>query len=92
MTPVTASTADVTVTHLLLDLLTWIAERPRPYADVLDAWRTSCPRLPVWEEALDRGYVERMRSAAGDATIRATDAGVAFLAESGRKVSGQVHP
>lgn len=89
MTPATGSAADVTVTHLLLDLLAWIAERPRPYADVLDAWRTSCPRLPVWEEALDRGYVVRVRSAAGDATIRATDAGLAFLAENGRETTPQ---
>lgn len=42
------------VQALLLDLLEWIAPRPRPYADVIEAWRTSCPRLPVWEEATDR--------------------------------------
>mgnify|MGYP002382501856 CR=1 FL=1 len=27
------------------DLVEWIAKEPRPYADVMDAWRTSCPRL-----------------------------------------------
>lgn len=47
------------VDDLVLDLLEWIGPLPRPYAEVLDAWRTSCPRLPVWEEANDRGYVER---------------------------------
>jgi D-3-phosphoglycerate dehydrogenase len=25
----------------------------------MEAWRTSCPKLPIWEEANDRGYVER---------------------------------
>jgi D-3-phosphoglycerate dehydrogenase len=25
----------------------------------MDAWRTSCPRLPVWEEAHARGFVVR---------------------------------
>jgi hypothetical protein len=44
---------------LILDLLEWLAPGPRPYADVMDAWRTSCPRLTVWEDSLDRGYVVR---------------------------------
>ena len=42
---------------LVLDLVEWVAREPRAYADVIDAWRTSCPRLPVWESAVDRGYV-----------------------------------
>jgi D-3-phosphoglycerate dehydrogenase / 2-oxoglutarate reductase len=44
---------------LILDLLEWLGSSPRPYAEVMEAWRTSCPRLPVWEEANDRGLVER---------------------------------
>src|SRR5690349_2781047 len=44
---------------LILDLLEWIGPQGRPYAEVLDAWRTSCPRLPVWEEAHDRGFLSR---------------------------------
>ena len=54
--------SDVDVTGpLIRDLVSWIAERPRPYADVMDAWRTSCPRLTIWEathhliRALDQG-------------------------------------
>jgi hypothetical protein len=47
------------VDNLILDLLEWLGTSPRPYAEVLDAWRTSCPRLPVWEEANERGYIER---------------------------------
>lgn len=46
------------VDALILDLLEWIGSRPRAYSEVIDAWRTSCPRLPVWEEANDRGLVE----------------------------------
>ena len=53
---------------LLLDLLEWLDTRPRAYADVMDAWRTSCPRLPVWEEATGRGYVVR-RFVAGRGTL-----------------------
>lgn len=47
------------VDDLVLDLLDWLGPTPRPYSEVLEAWRTSCPRLPVWEEANDRGYIER---------------------------------
>ena len=48
-----------TVDALLRDLLEWVDREERSYTDVMDAWRTSCPRLPVWEEANDRGYVSR---------------------------------
>jgi hypothetical protein len=44
-----------TVDTLILDLLEWIGPNPRPYAEVLEAWRTSCPSLPVWEAANDQG-------------------------------------
>jgi hypothetical protein len=37
---------------LTAQLLTWIAERPRTYSDTIEAWKTSCPRLSVWEDAL----------------------------------------
>ena len=46
-----------TVDALILDLLEWIGPRARPYDEVIDAWRTSCPRLPVWEEATARGFI-----------------------------------
>lgn len=46
------------VDALILDLLEWLGSEPRAYPEVIDAWRTSCPRLPVWEEANDRGLVE----------------------------------
>jgi hypothetical protein len=47
------------VDALILDLLEWMSPGPRPYAEVLEAWRTSCPRLPVWEDANDRGFIAR---------------------------------
>lgn len=37
------------VEPLVLDLMEWIGRTPRPYPEVMEAWRTSCPRLPVWE-------------------------------------------
>ena len=48
------------VEPLILDLLEWVADGERDYAEVMDAWRTSCPRLPVWEEANARGLVTRV--------------------------------
>jgi DNA-binding PadR family transcriptional regulator len=45
------------VDALILDLLEWLAGGDRNYEEVMGAWRTSCPRLPVWEDANDRGLV-----------------------------------
>ena len=44
---------------LILDVLQWLATRQRSYEEVMEAWRTSCPKLPVWEDANDRGLVTR---------------------------------
>jgi len=46
---------------LILDFLAWLAPVPRAYAEVMEAWRTSCPRLTIWEDAVDGGYVVRRR-------------------------------
>jgi hypothetical protein len=43
------------VEALILELLQWLAKRERSYEEVMDAWRTSCPRLPIWEAVNDRG-------------------------------------
>jgi len=42
---------------LTIQLLSWIASRPRSYGETMDAWRTSCPRMPVWEDAVSDGLV-----------------------------------
>ena len=57
--PKEAVMSDAVADSLVLDLLEWIGPGPRPYLEVLEAWRTSCPRLPVWEEANDRGLIVR---------------------------------
>ena len=49
--------SDPVVEALILDLLQWLAAGERTYQDVMEAWRTSCPKLPVWEEANDRGLI-----------------------------------
>jgi hypothetical protein len=69
-----------TVDALILDLLEWLGPQPRPYAEVIEAWRTSCPRLPVWEEANARGLVAREhREGVGSFIVR-SPAGSALLA------------
>jgi hypothetical protein len=40
-----------------LELLRWLAERPRTYAETMEAWTSHCPRLTVWEDALAAGLV-----------------------------------
>jgi hypothetical protein len=42
---------------LVLDLLGWVSARRRTYRETMDAWRTSCPRLPVWEDCQANGLV-----------------------------------
>ena len=68
-----------TVDALVLDLLDWIGPTPRPYAEVLDAWRTSCPRLPVWEDANAAGLIEHGRKD-GVAVVSLSAKGAALLA------------
>jgi hypothetical protein len=63
------------VDNLILDLLEWLDSHPRPYAEVLEAWRTSCPRLPVWEDANDRGYISRDHARGGRALVSVSAAG-----------------
>ena len=46
---------------LILDLLHWLEPGPRSYPETMDAWRTSCPRLTIWEDAIDAGYIARER-------------------------------
>lgn len=64
---------------LICDLVAWVANQPQPYSDVMERWRTSCPQLPVWEEAVDRGLVERHRDENGKTVIIATQRGLTFL-------------
>lgn len=68
---------------LLLDLVEWVAVQPRAYDEVMASWRTSCPRLPVWEDALDAGLVCRARED-GRAIVKVTAQGILLLATEGR--------
>ena len=77
------------VDALVIDLLEWIGPRARPYAEVIEAWRTSCPRLPVWEEANARGYIIHEHSAGTGLLISVSPIGVAHLSQH-RKIATRV--
>lgn len=69
---------------LILDLVEWVAKEPRNYTDVMEAWRTSCPRLTVWEDAVERGFVARTPVDGTRGLVTVTPSGLTFLAAHGR--------
>jgi hypothetical protein len=73
-----------TTDPLMLDLVEWIAREPRLYSEVIETWRTSCPRLTIWEDAVDRGYVARESVAGVGVRVAITEGGEKLLREHGR--------
>lgn len=63
-----------TVTPPTLQLLAWIAERRATYPETMEAWKSSCPRLTVWEDAVADGLVRVERG-----TVLLTGAGTELL-------------
>jgi hypothetical protein len=74
---------DTIIDALILDLLEWLANGDRTYQQVMDVWRTSCPRLPVWEDANDRGLVAR-EYMKGREVVGITRAGSVYLQQCRR--------
>jgi D-3-phosphoglycerate dehydrogenase len=77
-----------TVDNLILDLLEWIGPGQRPYAETLEAWRTSCPRLPVWEEANERGFIAQLHAPGQAARVAVSPLGRAQLAARRAQATG----
>jgi hypothetical protein len=80
-----------TVENLILDLLEWVGRRERTYKETMDAWRTSCPRFPVWEDATDRGLVETTHTP-DCSIVRVTPAGFALLKERRPRSYEELYP
>jgi hypothetical protein len=72
---------------LVLDFVEWIAREPRAYSEVIGSWKTSCPRLTIWEDAAERGYVARETIAGFGLAVTVTEDGEKLLRAHGR-VSG----
>jgi hypothetical protein len=68
-------------TTLMAQFLRWLEERPRSYAETMDAWRSNCPRLSAWEDALDEGLIrlEPAQNGAADMQVLVTAKGCARL-------------
>jgi hypothetical protein len=62
---------------IMIQFLSWVADRPRTYAQAMDAWRTSCPRLSVWEDAVIEDLVRIDGN--GARAVALTKRGVAVL-------------
>ena len=68
------------VNLLMLEFLAWISSRRRTYADVMEAWQTTCPRHTVWEDAMIDGYIQlNRRDALRDPEVILTPRGLALL-------------
>ena len=69
---------------LVLDLVEWVAKAPRPYAAVMEAWRTSCPRLTIWEDTVEAGLVTTRPDPEHGTVVTVTEAGRVMLHREGR--------
>jgi hypothetical protein len=83
--------SDPVIEALILDLLEWLAERERTYEQVMDAWRTSCPRLTVWEDANIRGFISS-ELLNGRRLVRPSLSGLAFLDQQSRRHKSDASP
>ncbi len=81
---------DLDLDSLILDLLEWVGPGTRPYPEVMDAWRTSCPRLPVWEEANDRGLLEQRHVPGEGRLVAVSPAGADLVRDSREDGPGRV--
>ncbi|MEJ0065188.1 MAG: hypothetical protein WDM85_06860 [Caulobacteraceae bacterium] len=73
------------INPLVFDLLEWLSISPRAYAEAMEVWRTSCPRLTIWEDAVDLGYVvRRCNDAAAPPTVFLTPIGRQALEQRAR--------
>ena len=67
---------------IMVQFLQWVAARPRTYADVMDAWRSSCPRFPVWEDARADDLVRQIGGEQGNRRVELTERGRLALERS----------
>lgn len=80
------------VSLLMLQFLEWVSTRPRTYEEAMEAWQTSCPRHPVWEDALIDGLIRvASNGQLHQAEVILTRRGKAILEKSiDRKSTGTV--
>lgn len=65
---------------IMIQFLSWVEDRPRSYAETMDAWRTSCPHLSVWEDAVIADLVRL--EADGGRAVKLTERGTSILRQA----------
>lgn len=60
---------------LTLQLLEWVAYKPRTHAELMEAWKTTCPRFSIWEDACAENLVG----------CESGREGLAFLTDKGKR-------
>ena len=60
---------------IMIQFLQWVADRLRSREDVMDAWRSSCPRFPVWEDARADGLIRQCGGEHGEHRVELTERG-----------------
>jgi hypothetical protein len=64
----------------IIEFLKWISLRPRTYGEAMESWRSTCPRLTIWEDALAEGYIQVESGTAMDQSkVTLTDRGQSLL-------------
>ena len=81
-----------TVDTLILDLLEWMGPNTHRYAEVLEAWQTSCPRFPEWEDANDRGFLARHHALGHRALVSVSAAGAEHCGRTGNRRGADGRP
>lgn len=78
---------------LTLQFLAYVAAAPRSYADVMAGWRSTCPRLSIWEDAVLDGLVRiEGRGRSDSAQVIVTAKGFAVLAQAAQSETGEPAP
>jgi hypothetical protein len=78
---------------LTLQLLAFVAEGNRTYGETMEAWRSTCPRMPIWEDAVRNGLVRvENGSAMKSSCIVLTTRGRARLGQTGRRTADSTKP
>jgi D-3-phosphoglycerate dehydrogenase len=62
-----------------VELLSWISVRVRTYDETIDVWKTNCPGLSVWDDAITEGLVNVERDPGNGQIVTLTPAGRAAL-------------
>ena len=78
------STLSASPRLMMVQFLEWVADRPRSREDVMEAWRSSCPRFPVWEDARADGLIRQVGGENGLRRVELTDRGRALLEDARR--------